>query len=256
MTPLVTLLALAVGSSDPPLVPTPEIPPTGAPAALTATDANAYAERDYRVAVGQAARPCPDVTAHPFRRLPRVCPVLPCPCTPEPGGMTGVGGGHGHDHPSADGAAAGPAVAWIKEFDQAAHVPLPRFSAEGCVLPADGLLIYEGMRLVVYADGSYDLSFTATVPDMPVVLRLQLVFDRPDGPRITLPPIRMAPPRDAKPGDVDVNTFHVAHRGYSALFRPVGPKDTSRRGIDPTQSLYRVGTARFGTPVALEDPTR
>jgi hypothetical protein len=151
----------------------------------------------------------------------------------------------------------------VKEFEQAAHIPLPRFAPDGCPLPAEGLLIYEGMRLAVYDDGSYDLSFTATVPDMPVTLRLQLVFETcahdPSALRlITLPPIWMAPRRDAKLGDVDATTFHVAHRGYSSLFRCdqqplLGLLSTGRRVITKDTPLYRVGTARFGTPVALDD---
>ncbi|MDY3560347.1 hypothetical protein R5W23_001580 [Gemmata sp. JC673] len=153
-------------------------------------------------------------------------------------------------------------------------------------------MIYEGMRLEIDPiTGKYDLTFTASVPAMPVTFRLQLVFveakyktienpvREPNHPAtvqvldpearkytITLPPIRMQPPRDAEPGDPTPRTFHIAHRGYSSLFldpkrgtsddrtnvascHPQGP-------IDCTWTVSRTGTARFGTPVAIDDPNR
>jgi hypothetical protein len=161
----------------------------------------------------------------------------------------------------------------------------------------DGLLIYEGMRLTVFSDGTYDLSFTATVPDMPVTIRLQLWLQPPPPPdtpatilptcnnreyRITLPPIRLEPKVDARAGDPTANTFQVAHRGYSSLFRstkhvvttqphptgvtpinaqfgfPMTPRQHSNDQVhvDASWDVRRVGTARFGSAVAVDDTNR
>ncbi len=168
----------------------------------------------------------------------------------------------------------------MKEFHHAAHVPLPRFTIDGKEIAAEGLLIYEGMRLTVDpVSGNYDLSFTATVPNMPVTLRMQLILTEPVPEkemgtktpreyRLTLPAIRMEPPKDARPGDPTPNTFHIAHRGYSSLF--IDPKHwqtlpresappaecTPRPTIACDWLLSRIGTARFGTPFAIESPDR
>jgi hypothetical protein len=117
------------------------------------------------------------------------------------------------------------------------------------------------MRLVVYPDdGTYDLSFTATVPDMPVTIRLQLWFFNPKDPkdvecspthRITLPPIRLVPAANLNPGDPNGNTFQIAHRGNSSLFRSV-----NLDGISESWAVKRVGTARFGSAIAVEDANR
>jgi len=150
---------------------------------------------------------------------------------------------------------------WTKDFHQAAHFPLPRYAIGGSPQFVDGLLIYEGMRLTVYNDGTYDLAFTATVPEMPVTIRLQLVFTQPGtiSPalvrqvyRITLPPLRLEPKRDARPGDPTANTFQVAHRGYSSLFVVNG----TALFINSNWDVTRIGTARFGTAVAVEDSGR
>ena len=261
MVPLV--LAVAAGFADPGHMPPPTRPVILHPPAAElpvapylppdgrATDVPQN-RGEHAAATSQPA--CPSTaTAHPFQRLPRVCPVPPCLCADE---LLGAGQHEGHAHAAGPRAADAltPKVVLVKVFDQAASIPLPRFTAAGCPLPTDGLVIYEGMRLVVYYDGGYELSFTATVPDMPTVLRLQLVFadpGLPDGPaayRITLPPIRMAPGKDHVPGEVRGVTFNVSHRGYSSLLAP--------GGAALGKELYRVGTARFGTPIALEDPYR
>ncbi len=168
---------------------------------------------------------------HPFQRLPRVCPVAPCQC-------------------NEGGTGAGEKAAWVKEFHQAAHFPLPRFAGDGTPIVGDGLLIYEGMRLTVYPNGVYDLSFTATVPDMPVTVRLQLGFARGKGADIehtlTLPPIRMEP--KAKNRTVDGNTFHITHRGQSTLLHT--------GALTAVWELRSSGTARFGTPIDSDDPDR
>jgi hypothetical protein len=166
---------------------------------------------------------------------------------------------------------------WVKEFHAPAQVPYPQFDRDGQPLPLQGLIIYEGMRLTVYPEtGQYDLTFTATVPNMPVTLRMQLEFRNPKRDAkpeekmftLTLPLIRLQPPRDARPGDPQPMTFHIAHRGYSSLFLEQPPEYqllAKAPAIVPCPvlppitcewTLTRTGTARFGTPVAIDDPTR
>lgn len=181
-----------------------------------------------------AQLPCPGPLVHPFQRLPRVCAVEHCLC--------------GEGQPDE----ANKLPAWVKEFHQAAHFPLPRFTADGSPLLGDGLLIYEGMRLTVYPSGVYEVSFTATVPEMPVTIRLQLGF-APDEREpakyfITLPPIRLEPKPHARPGDPAASTFNVAHRGQSTLFRT--------GEINEKWSLRRTGTTRFGSAIAIDDMNR
>ncbi len=218
--------------------PAPPFLPPGSPAAGGPLAPPGWAAAQF---------PCPDPGAHPFQRLPRVCPVIPCPCD---------------DGKCTDGCAhAGPL--WTNEFLDAAHVPIPRFTADGQPVCLDGLLIYEGMRLTVYPNGVYDVSFTATIPEMPVTLRLQLVVVPPDEAReyrLTLPPLRFEPRADARPGDPNGNTFHVAHRGYSGVFALHQPRRPATPGgageVNYGWTVTRVGTARFGTPVAVSDPSR
>ena len=208
--------------------------------------------------------PCPGPVVYPFQKLPQICLVAPCPCTEGQSGgdpaKSGCAAGGGGSNPSKAGACAPPP--WVKEFHQAAHFPYPRFAADGSPFPLDGLLIYEGMRLTVYPDtGIYDVSFTATVPNMPVTVRMQLVFERTpldlEGYRITLPPFRLEPKWDAKLGDVSAYTFNVAHRGYCSLFIPHRSSGLVIGGlpvvIDECWRLSRVGTARFGTVIAVDD---
>ncbi|VTR93983.1 unnamed protein product [Gemmata massiliana] len=194
---------------------------------------------------------CAGPALQPFQKQPRVCPVAVCACDSE-------------------ASLPSKSIAWVKEFHTAAHVPYPRYDLSGCPVEGDGLLIYEGMRFAVdQKTGNYDLTFTATVPAMPVLLRLQLTLTSPDGKqeyKLTLPMIRMEPPRDAKPGDPAPRTFHVAHRGYSSLlFDPkqgIPPSQWDRQTatlkatIDNTWVITRTGTARFGTPIAIDDPNR
>jgi hypothetical protein len=185
---------------------------------------------------------CPAKALQPFQKLPRICQVKPCECDASPG--------TGFDKD-----------AWVKEFHAAAHVSFPRFGLDHCPIEGDGLLIYEGMRLKVDPNtGLYDVSFTATVPNMPVTLHLQLVFSSPGNVgqpyRLTLPPIRMEPSKVAKVGDTSANTFHIAHRGYSSLFlrdRTLDGVCSDGPRIDCTWDLTRTGAARFGTPVTQDD---
>ena len=84
---------------------------------------------------------------------------------------------------------------WRHTFHHAARFTFPRFAQDGEQVDADGVVIYEGMRLTVNREtGIYDLSFTATTPPTPVTIRLQLIFHPPEEPeqsvRLTLPPNR------------------------------------------------------------------
>jgi len=215
----------------------PLLPPYSTPAVSVAIPDPSWA----------AQLPCPAPAAHPFQRLPRICYLKACEC----------------EGPA--GAAPNP-VYWVKEFHDAAHVPLPRYTADGHAVCLDGLLIYEGMRVTVYTSGVYDVSFTAEVPDMPVTLRLQLILKTSEDPmgwyRLTLPPFRLEPKTDARPGDPSANIFHVSHRGFSSLLvrqAALGPyqqPQTTTGAVDPYWTIARVGTARFGTPVAITDPNR
>ena len=183
------------------------------------------------------------VMIQPFQRVPVLRPVGPA-------------NDRGNPHPLEGDR-------WVKEFPHAAHFPLPRFDQAQVPVGADGLLIYEGMRLTVDKNtGEYDVEFTAAIPETPVTVRLQLVFTRPGTfppveYRLTLPPFRLEPDRGAKPGDPTGNNFHVHHRGYSTQFRgkQSGDKE-SRTGLpmlaDDCWEVTRVGTARFGTPTALD----
>ena len=194
------------------------------------------------------AEMCAPPAVQPFYKQPRVCPVAVCECD---------GGG---------AAVAKWGSTWVKEFSGAASVPIPRFDQNGSPVCGDGLIIYEGMRLTVDPEtGLYDLTFTASVPNTSAVLRMQLTFtDSEKLYTLTLPPIPMHPPRDAKPGDPVGTTFHIAHRGYSTLFlaqtpsRPTTEEPNCRplAKIDCTWQVKRDGTARFGTPVAILAPNR
>ncbi|QJW94227.1 hypothetical protein [Frigoriglobus tundricola] len=272
MFPLVFVLATAPAAGPPPLCEPQQAAPANSPCTLDA--------------MFQSSRYCAGPALYPFLKQPRVCPVAVCGC--EPG----------------SGRAEGEKRAWRKEFHTAAHIPFPRFGLDGGIVPGDALVIYEGMRLTVYPEtGYYDVTFTATVPNSSVTLRMQLTFTEefpaagvsvgqdssppralparpaalrgpqatsmvaPKSYKLTLPPIRMEPPRDAKPGDPTVMTFNIAHRGYSSLF--LDPKCQLPGGCTSSATdcppecpitckwtVTRDATARFGTPVAIEDPNR
>lgn len=154
------------------------------------------------------------------------------------------------------GTADGACISWYYSFPHAATFPLPRFDQNGMTIAGDGLVIYEGMRLTVNdTTGVYDLNFTATVPETAVTVRLQLRFERKNNAadvfHITLPPIRLEPPRDARPGDPAGNTFQVNHRGYSLLFQKPNPGVGEPLHVN-NWKITRLGTARFGTPLAQE----
>lgn len=285
MLPLLLVLAAAPTDPQQPPPQSQTTTPQDEPAPMSQARPSIFAKSVKWAIAVKATRPtweryftptgdCVGNARYPFMMQPRVCPVAVCPCT-NSHGMQGMN----HDINSPATSDGGNVVRksnlkpWVKEFSSPAFIAYPRFDEDGKPVPGDGLIIYEGMRLTVDPlTGIYDLTFTATVPQMPVNLRLQLRFTPPMNANpethcdytLTLPPIRLEPIRDAKPGDPTAWTFHVAHRGYSTLF--VKPNE---RGIDTKAladkpvsfigsnwGLKRIGTARFGTPVAIEDVNR
>lgn len=193
----------------------------------------------------------------PFLRLPKLDPLGDCK----------DGGGCGTPVPRGDGL-------WRHVFTTAARFTVPRFGQGGEPAEADGVVIYEGMRLTVNPNtGVYDLSFTATTPPTPVTLRLQLLFHPPDRPddavRLTLPPIEIEPVPTTNELRRKANTVRVSHRGFSELFMPAGSQSESsdRMGKDQlpttktasqvasTWAVVRSGTARFGSAQTTNDDT-
>jgi hypothetical protein len=127
-------------------------------------------------------------------------------------------------------------------FHVPAHFPLPQFGILGEPIPEDGAVIYEGMRVLIAADGHYEVRFTTSVPDMPVTLRLQLLVADTNGPlafTLTLPPISILAP-DSFRGNYDGSAFQVRLAGYSRLL-------AEQFGNLPRFAISRQGTARFGS---------
>lgn len=156
---------------------------------------------------------------------------------------------------------------WRHTFHKAATFPFPRFNQCGEAVDADGLVIYEGMRLTVDpGTGVYDLSFTATAPPTPVTLRLQLEFHHQsvgDSPiRLTLPPIEIDPVPTADPLRPKAATVRVSHRGFSELFLCTKQQShtSDLRSVKETRiakdngwQISRHGTARFGSELPNSD---
>ena len=232
MTPTSLLLGFALAAGQPP-VAVYRTGPTVPGAAVTLPNAAAHSDDAVH-----RLKADPGPMTQPFHRIPVQRPVGRAPDGAEPRPLAGN--------------------RWVKEFPHAAHFPLPRFDQLACPVGADGLLIYEGMRLTVDVDtGAYDLEFTAHIPETPVTVRLQLVFTRPGGIgpseyRLTLPPFRLEPDRSMRAGDPSMNNFHIHHRGSSSQFRSAVRASELPFLADGTWELTRIGTARFGTPTALE----
>lgn len=134
-------------------------------------------------------------------------------------------------------------------FSAPAHFPYPRFGAVNDYYADDGIVIYEGMRLVVAQNGYYEVQFTATSPAMPVTVRMQLfVSDREKQfSTLTLPPILLNPQDSfehdhAEHGNCLHNTWQVRHIGYSPIL-------AARFAI--LHAVVREGTARFGSLPSL-----
>jgi hypothetical protein len=253
MLPLMLLALSAAPVADPPAPPPPPAPP-----ATPAQTEKPKCSCDASMAA------CAASASSPFSRLPCVNPIDPCTkadCLTECKDKTKI---------------------WKHTFHKAAQFPFPRFNQQGCQVPDDGLLIYEGMTLTVdESTGNFEVAFVATAPQIPVVLRLQLAFYNPKLPlpndpnyqssisspytRITLPPMRIESDPKAKPGDITGNTVRINHRGQSDLFKAVKAGGESidlseRKQIvfppiapDNGWSVRRDGVARFGSGVAASD---
>jgi hypothetical protein len=130
-------------------------------------------------------------------------------------------------------------VCWKFRFDGAANVPIPQFGPNGEPECEEGALIYEGMRIVVAQDGSYEVRFNLSTPAMPTALRLQLaVLDRVGRPIIlTLPPI-VAGYNDDFQTNFWRQQWHVYHAGHS---------DALAQAFDSLHTVARIGTGRFGS---------
>ena len=127
-------------------------------------------------------------------------------------------------------------------FAHPASFDYPHFSA-GCeVFETDGLIIHEGMRLVVAKDGHYQVSFTASAPAMPVTLRLQLQIVGSPPFTLTFPPIQVIPIKDNK-GDYVAGSWQIRHAGFSPAFA----QQFCTQQIKGDTCVIRIGTARFGS---------
>jgi hypothetical protein len=128
------------------------------------------------------------------------------------------------------------------DFFGPAHFPLPRFGLMGEDLFGEGVVIYEGMRLLCTAEGHYEVRFTASAPDMPVTLRLQLVVLTQEGLAfsLTLPPAAIVPDEE----DVWEDGRNNQHSAWQ--FRHVGFSPLICRYFDRLGLVTRQGTARFG----------
>ena len=233
-----------------PLSPTHVKMPTGTGMTVAAKTTNGTASAAAKPALPSLSledclRACPPANdPAPFLRLPKVSVVEEC--------QTAAGDGK-----------CDPACVWKHTWHTAAKFTVPRFDLAGEPMEGDALVIYEGMTLAVnQLTGVYDLSFTATHPPTPVLLRLQLAFaQQPEGKaepvRLTLPPIRFDADNST---DTDGRTVRVHHRGQSDLFikpRPIPnsyPYAARSTDLDPFHpqpddryKVVRLGTARFGS---------
>jgi len=132
-------------------------------------------------------------------------------------------------------------------FDHPARFPLPEFGYHHELLEREGVLIYEGMRLMVRRDGRYQVRFVAGTPPLPVAMRLQFdLLEETTGQPVTLtlPPIRI--PEQARslskgmsevvhPVEARIQTIH--HEGYLPVLAA---------NLGSVRVLGRSGTARMG----------
>ncbi len=253
--------SLAVGQPLPLPPGTTLLPtPTGVASSSGATTATPATTPS----LGECLKGCPSANdPAPFLRSPHQEPLGPCK----------------------DGSGCGDApklrddTHWRHTFHTAARFSIPRFSQQGEPVEADGVVIYEGMRLTVnHQTGVYDLSFTATTPPTPVMVRLQLIFHPPGEPdkcvRLTLPPIDLEP-EAGKSSRSAGTTVRVSHRGFSELFLDPSAQSVSSdllakpplstlppSGFEPDVPAVRVtkdwtvvraGTARFGSALTTGD---
>lgn len=168
---------------------------------------------------------CPCVTVQPFQTLPQSKTLEKC---------------------RSSDSATKPCTKLTHEFQEPAQFPFPRWGDNGREQDREGVLIYEGVTLSWDPEtGTYDVAFTATIPDLPVWLRLQFTVKKDGVERtITLPPIKLEASRDSKPGDPVATTFAVGHRGFSSALKT------------GNVTISRSGSARFGTPLLTEESDR
>jgi hypothetical protein len=135
-------------------------------------------------------------------------------------------------------------------LDGPAFIPLPLFRANGEAFHDDGVVIYEGMRVVILEEGCYEVRFTVGIPRMPVTMRLQVMLHG-DGTSVglTLPPISLVPARGFL-GNYTGCVYEVRQRGYSELL-------AKEYGKMKNATVTRQGVARFGSwPEGINEFTR
>ncbi len=126
-------------------------------------------------------------------------------------------------------------------FDNAAHFPRPQFDRAGRAIPDQGLVIYEGMRLALYADGRYEVQFSASSPLMPTQVRLQLLLELDSGHvyTLTLPPLAVVLYEDELGlGNRRAGERTISHQGYAPVVAQC---------LTHVVGVARRGTAQFGT---------
>jgi len=122
-----------------------------------------------------------------------------------------------------------------------------RENTMGLLGSASNLVIYEDMRIEVTENGMYEVSFIAEVPDIPVVLSLQIGIEQEvDGLNVSVGSITLAPVvfetenRHSRhqPGKSE----RVVRKGYSHVLHRI-LRHQSFEGL----SFTRHGNARFGS---------
>jgi hypothetical protein len=192
-------------------------------------------------------RPLPKKMPAPFEAFPHaICiqPLPDCDSASKPEDLLSTEAGQHNPYGSlAERVERLQSAPFDHRFEQPAHFPYPRFNRDGGRMNTEGAVIYEGMRFVATRDGQYDVSFTTTIPEMNVTLRLQLVFAGTDpdncGFTITLPPLVFYPYTDFD-GNAPVASYQVHHTGYSHAIA----ENFAELGA---MTVARQGTARFGS---------
>ena len=195
----------------------------------------------YQILLARLPRPLPEATPEPWEAFTRKPCVKQVPDCDKDGLLIGTMAFRDSYGFLDDRVARLYSAPFNARFAQPAHFPIPRFGPYGECATTDGVVIYEGMRFAATRDGQYDVSFTTSVPGMPVMLRLQLVFAGTEGCAytLTLPPIAINPPLKFN-GNNPGNPFQVHHAGYSHMV-------AEHFGDLAYTTVARQGTARFGS---------
>lgn len=147
-------------------------------------------------------------------------------------------------------------------FRDAAHFPLPGFDLDGGGVDREGVLIYEGMRVILYKDGVYEVSFVARAESWPTTLRIVLeAHPKATDPKgiateppiaqaiqLTIPPIKLNFDR-FKSSRQQSNVWRVRYVGYSPALNELSLRTSiafSRTGVAqfgevPRTSIYGIG---------------